>query len=100
MDRMEDRFAPFRDATAAALLEGDGATSVELRQSVARGTPPPDLSSLVQKIRQHAYRVTDSDIHLLRSRYTEEQLFEIVAAAAYGAAEERLAAGLRALEEA
>ena len=55
-----DRFAPFRNATAAALLRGPGATPAELREAVARGTPPPDLVPLVANIRQHAYTVTDA----------------------------------------
>jgi alkylhydroperoxidase family enzyme len=56
--------------------------------------------SLVQKIRSRAYTVTDQDLDALRDRYTEEQLFEIVVAAAFGAALERLTAARRALEEA
>jgi alkylhydroperoxidase family enzyme len=97
---MDDRFAALRDATASAVLQGAGATSVELRQAVARGTPPADLQSLVQKIRSRADTVTDQDIDALRARYTEEQLFEIIVAAAFGAAQERLVAGQRALNEA
>lgn len=98
--RYDDRFAPFRDATADALLRGPGATPPELREAVARGTPPPELATLVGKIRQHAYKVTDADVDALRARYTEDQLFEIIVATAFGAAEARLRAGLRALEEA
>ncbi len=97
---MEDRFASFREATAAALLRGPATTAHGLRQAVAAGAPPPELAALVDKIRRHAYQVTDSDIDALRGRYTEDQLFEIVVAAAFGAAQERLAAGRRALEEA
>jgi hypothetical protein len=67
---------------------------------VARGVPASELVTLVEKIRRHAYKVTDSDLDALRGRYTEDQLFEIVVAAAFGAAEERLAAGRRALDEA
>jgi hypothetical protein len=32
--------------------------------------------SLVHKIRSRAYTVTDQDLDALRSRYTEDQLFE------------------------
>jgi len=95
---MDDRFAALRDATASALLRGPGATSVELRQMIARGEPPPDLSSLVEQIRSHAYTVTNEDVDALRARYTEEQLFEIIVAAAFGAAQERLSAARRVLE--
>ena len=96
---MDDRFAAFREATASALLHGPGATSVELRQAVAQGSPPADLLPLVQKIRSCAYTVTDRDVEALRSHYTEDQLFEIIVAAAFGAAQERLTAARRALEE-
>ncbi|HKB11528.1 MAG TPA: hypothetical protein VKD69_12785 [Vicinamibacterales bacterium] len=97
---MNDRFASFRRATAAALLESGGAAPADVRQAVARGTPPADLQPLVEKIRSRAYTVTDRDLDALRSHYTEDQLFEIVVAAAFGAASERLAAAHKALEEA
>jgi hypothetical protein len=97
---MTDRFERFRRATAKALLDAPGATATELRHAVARGTAPPDLAPLVEKIRSRPYAVTDHDIDALRAAYSEDQLFEIVVAAAFGAAEERLAAARRALEEA
>jgi alkylhydroperoxidase family enzyme len=96
---MDDRFGAVRRATAAALLQTAAATPVELRQAVAAGNPPPELRTLVQKIRSRAYTVSDEDLDALRSRYTEDQLFEIIVAAAFGAAHERLAAAHRALEE-
>ncbi len=97
---MDDRFARLRNATASALLHGAGATPAELRQAVADGHPPDDLTNLVEKIRSRAYTVTEHDLDALRSRYTEEQLFDIIVAAAFGAARERLMAARRALEEA
>lgn len=97
---MDDRFAPLRNSTAAALLHEAGATPAELRQAIAGGHPPEDLTNLVEKIRSRAYAVTNDDLDALRSRYTEEQLFEIIVSAAFGAARERLAAARRALEEA
>jgi alkylhydroperoxidase family enzyme len=95
-----DRFAPLRDATARALLDTPAATPPDLRRAAAAGSPPPDLAALVAKIRMRAYTVTDADLDALRARYTDDQLFEIIAAAALGAARERLAAAHRALEEA
>jgi hypothetical protein len=100
MRPMDDRFAAFRRATAAALLDGSGATPPDLRHAIARGDPPPELQTLVAKIRSRAYTVTDQDLDALRTRYTEDQLFEIVIAAAFGAASERLAAAHAAVEEA
>jgi hypothetical protein len=100
MPAMDDRFGSFRNATSAALLKSPAATSAELRQAIAGGNPPPELKTLVQKIRSRAYTVTDQDLDALRGRYTEDQLFEIIVSAAFGAANERLAAAHRALEEA
>lgn len=95
-----DRFARFRMATAAALLDRDGATPPATRRSIASGTSPGDLQALVDKIRSRAYTVTDADVDALRRQYSEDQLFEIIVAAAFGAASDRLAAAHRALEEA
>jgi hypothetical protein len=97
---MPGRFEDLRQATADAVLRGPGVTSPELRQAVARGEPPAELRALVDKVRGEAYRVTDEDLNALRSSYSEDQLFEILVAAALGAADERLRSALRALEEA
>jgi hypothetical protein len=97
---VSDRFRELKDATAAALLQGPGACAAELRQACARGEAPEELRALVEKIERHAYKVTDEDVAALRAKYSEDQLFEIIVAAAFGAAERRLGAGLRALEEA
>jgi alkylhydroperoxidase/carboxymuconolactone decarboxylase family protein YurZ len=95
-----DRFARFRAATAAALLDRDGATPSATRRAIANGAPPADLKTLVDKIRSRAYTVTDADVDALRRQYTEDQLFEIIVSAAFGAASERLAAARKALEDA
>jgi hypothetical protein len=100
MPPVDDRFASFRNATAAALLEGAGATTADLRRSIARGSPPAELVKVVEKIRSRAYTVTDQDLEVLRSRYSEDQLFEIIVAAAFGAANDQLAAAHRALDDA
>jgi hypothetical protein len=94
------RLHKLMEATATSLLRGPGAASADLRQACARGKPPEDLRALVEKIDRHAYLVTDDDIETLRAKYSEDQLFEIIVAAAFGAADRRLRAGLRALEEA
>jgi hypothetical protein len=95
---VEDRFSSYRRATAAALLDGPGTTSPELRRTVAAGDPPEDLLTLVRKVRTAAHTVTDRDIDALRGRYTEDQLFEIIVAAAFGMASMQLEAARRALE--
>jgi alkylhydroperoxidase family enzyme len=97
---MDDDLGAWKEATAAAVLRGPGTTTPEQRQAVARGEPPEGLRALVEKVRARAYEVSDEDLASLRGRYTEDQIFELVVAAAFGAADERLRAGLRALEEA
>lgn len=94
-----DRFASFRNATSTALL-GPGVTSVDLRQDLLTGVAPPDLASLVEKIRNRAYTVSDADLHALRAAYTDDQLFEIVVVSAFGGALDRLTAAHKALERA
>jgi len=86
------------DAERRAVLEGPGTVDASIRTQIAQGAPPPDLAALVQKIRDHAYRVTDADVDALRARYSEDQLFEIIVAAAVGAADHRLQRALAAVE--
>ena len=85
-------------ATRRAVVDGPGSTDSALRRQVAAGQPPSELAILVQKIYDHAYRVTDDDMDALRTHYSEDQLFELMVAAAVGAAEYRLKAALTALE--
>jgi hypothetical protein len=99
MPGVNDRYGSLRNATASSLLGSAGATPPDLRRAVAHGRPPEDLTTLVEKIRSCAYTVTEQDLHVLRARYSEDQLFEIIVAAAFGAAQERLAAAQRVLEE-
>jgi alkylhydroperoxidase family enzyme len=93
-------FVRLQAVTRRAVLDGPGSTDSELRRQVAAGQPPSELAALVQKIFDHAYRVTDDDVEKLRRHYTEEQLFELMIAAAVGASEYRLEAALAALEQA
>lgn len=97
---MHDRFDVFRNATARALFDTPGGTSPELRRAVADGTAPAELVALVQKIHWCANTISDRDLDSLRSSYTEDQLFEIIVAAAFGAAADRLTMARRALERA
>lgn len=97
---MDDRFGTLRNATSSALFGETGATPAALREAIARGNAPQELRTLVQKIRSRAYTVTDQDVDALRGSYTEDQLFEIIVVAAFGAAQERLEAARRALADA
>src|SRR5215467_12129943 len=97
---MLDRFGALREATSAALLDGPGDLPADVRRAIAFGAPPADLETLVRKIRSDARSVTDGDVDAVRARYTDDQLFEVIVSAAFGAARDRLTAARRALEEA
>jgi hypothetical protein len=69
------------------------------RQAFGAADVPAELRSLIEKIEANAYKVTDEDLTRLKGKYTDDQLFEIIVAAALGAAERRLLAGLDALND-
>jgi alkylhydroperoxidase family enzyme len=59
---------------------------------------PPEFASYLSKVRLHAYKVTDADVHALTDAgYSEDEIFEHTVAAAVAAGLERLEAGLGAL---
>src|SRR5262245_5333631 len=98
---MDDPHREGRRAIEEPVLRGVGHAKPELRQAAAaRGQVPDDLRALVEKVHKHAYKVTDEEIAELRKRYSDDELFEVIVAAAVGAAGERLDRALRALEEA
>lgn len=89
-------------ALRRSLLETPGATERTLREAAFRGVElPAPLDAYVAKIHNESNRVTDHDVAgLLASAYSEDAVFEVTLAAAIGAANRRLDAGLAALQAA
>lgn len=59
---------------------------------------PPEFAAYLDKVRLHAYRITDEDIEALtRAGYSDDAIFELTVAAAVAAGLERRNAGLRVL---
>jgi alkylhydroperoxidase family enzyme len=59
---------------------------------------PPDMRNYLQKVRLHAYKVTDRDVDELKAAgYTEDEIFEHTVSAATAAGLERLDAALETL---
>ena len=59
---------------------------------------PRAMASYLEKVRLHAYTVTDRDVEELKAAgFSEEEIFEHTVSAATAAGLERLDAGLRAL---
>ena len=83
------------------LLEQQGTLDPAIRRAAAEGGQVPDsLAAYVDKVRRHAYTVTDGDVEgLLTAGWTEDQIFEVTVAAAFGAAKHRLDAALTAMDE-
>jgi alkylhydroperoxidase family enzyme len=91
-----------RKALVARILEGDGRASQAQRRAAFNnaGLAEP-LSTLIQKVAKHAYRVTDDDIAAARaSGVSEDQIFELVVCAAIGQATRQYDAAVAALEAA
>lgn len=91
-----------RKALVARILEGDGKASRTQRRTAFdnAGLSIP-LSTLIDKVAKHAYRVTDEDITAARgSGLSEDQVFEIVVCAAIGQANRQYETALGALEAA
>ena len=99
------------ERVAEAVLQTPGDADPALRSAVenyaaslgGRQGPvpelPDDLRPYVEKVARHAYKVVDADVDGLRDAgYSEDAIFELTLAAALGAAQARLEAGLTAME--
>ena len=89
----------------ASLLGAPGKTDTPLRHAIfdrvrlGAGEVPENLRALVEKIAGRPWSVTDEDItRLAEAGYSEDQIYELVLAAAAGAGVRRFDAGLRAIE--
>jgi len=91
-----------RRAVVARILEGDGkASHAQRRAAFDNAEVSEPLSTLIQKVAQHAYNVTDEDIAAARaSGLSEDQIFEIAVCAAIGQATRQYETAFAALEAA
>lgn len=111
---MGDRYADLVHRLRDSVLAGPGVTSAYLRRGVharvaaragGRGggvvpEGPAGLNSLVDKVAERAYEITDEDIDALRrAGYADDAIFEITVSAALGAGLARLERGLTVLRE-
>jgi alkylhydroperoxidase family enzyme len=70
-----------------------------LREAAQPDRPAPfDFAPYLDKVRRHAYKVTDRDVQALKDAgHSEDEIFEQTVSAAVAAGLERLEAGLKAL---
>ena len=86
----------------ARVLQGDGKAAPELRRAAFdnAGLSEP-IRTLIGKVVDHAYQVTDEDVVAVRTAgLSEDQIFEIVICAAIGQASRQYADALAALASA
>jgi hypothetical protein len=83
----------------ARVLEGNGKAAPELRRAAFEnaGLGEP-IRTLIAKVVNHAYRITDEDVAAVRAAgLTEDQVFEIVICAAVGQASRQYTSARAAL---
>jgi hypothetical protein len=100
---MTDRHANALARLEARLRGGPGELSPPTRAAAIDGDSLPDplAQGYVETIRRHAYKLTDRRLQeLSEAGWTDDQVFELTVAAAFGAAKRRLDAGLAALRAA
>ena len=70
-----------------------------LREAAQPDRPAPDdFSAYLDKVRRHAYEVTDADVEALKAvGHSEDEIFEHTVSAAVAAGLERLDAALNVL---
>jgi len=86
----------------ARVLDGNGRAAPELRRAAFdnAGVREP-VNTLIDKVANHAYRVTDEDIAAVHAAgFSEDQIFEIVVCAAVGQASRQYTSALDALARA
>jgi alkylhydroperoxidase/carboxymuconolactone decarboxylase family protein YurZ len=86
----------------ARVLDGNGKATTELRHAAFEnaGLNEP-IRTLIEKVANHAYRVTDEDVAAARAAgLSEDQIFEIVICAAIGQASRQYTSALAALASA
>ena len=82
-----------------ARLERLAAAADGLRRAVSGTATPPSAAEYVELVRDGSYRVTDRHIEALREHgLSDDAIFELTVATAFGVADERLAAGLALLD--
>lgn len=97
-DHVDSKFSHKLRELEHRILDQPGTLDPLIRRAAANGEAPAELAGYVEKVRLHAYRVTDADVEALRALgYLEDQIFELTVAAAYGAARHRLDTALQAM---
>jgi hypothetical protein len=90
------------EALVDRVLRGAGETAPADRAAAAgTGAYAGPAAAVIEKVRRHAYKVTDEDILELKAAgMTDDAIYELTIAAAVGVAKRRLDAAMRAIDAA
>jgi hypothetical protein len=89
------------EAAVKRVLEGKAVASAEQRKAAFdnAGVAEP-ARALIDKVANHAYKITDEDVAAVKGSLSEDEIFELVICAAMGQATRQLEAARKALAEA
>jgi alkylhydroperoxidase family enzyme len=84
------------------VLQGPGETTGDARRAAFDNkAPPQQAAALLDKVTKNAWKVTDEDVAAARQAgLTDDQIFELVVAAALGQSTRQLDSALAALDAA
>lgn len=99
---MDDRYQALKETVERSVLDGKGDAEPAMRRAAFDGRGLPEaLQRYVDKVRRHAYKVTDEEVAALRAAgHSDDLLFELTVVAAMGAAHEGLQRALALVDEA
>ena len=92
-----------RERLVQRVVEGDGKAPAAQRRAAFEAKPvePAAAAALLEKVRLSASRISDEDVAAAKAAgLSEDQIFELVVAAAVGQAKRQLDGALAALAEA
>ncbi len=90
-----------RKAAVVRVVDGDGRSSPAVRRAVFEdpASAPEAMRALLLKVSEHAHQITDEDLASVKAVVAEDEIFELVIAAALGKAQRQLAAAHAAIAE-
>jgi hypothetical protein len=90
-----------RKAAIARVLDGDGRTSPTIRRAAFEdpASAPEAVRALLVKVAEAAYKISDEDLAVVKAHLAEDEIFELVVAAAMGKAQRQLAVARAAIAE-
>lgn len=98
---MSQEVTRLRKAVTERVLHGPGQTSGDARRAAYdnRDVDEP-ARALIDKVAKNAWKVTDDDVAAAKQELADDQIFELVVAAALGQSTRQLDAALAALDAA